>query len=197
MVEGLRETSEMLFALLEREGEEVGMENVVLGGLSQGAAAAVVAALLWIADGRILGGLVGLCARLPLAGRIMEALREGDQVEEDGVLFAVEEAEVDEEEVRRPITPLKKAAAALGEVIGFELPTASVSKATTEWDMLPLLLAHGIEDQTVPIQLGRQARDCFQEMGAEVEWLEQLGLGHWYSDEILAAIVPILERSGF
>ncbi len=41
----------MLHRLLEREVREVGGRNVVLGGLSQGCAAALVAGLLWRGEG--------------------------------------------------------------------------------------------------------------------------------------------------
>lgn len=87
MYPGLRETSLMLHRLLEREVREVGGQHVVLGGLSQGCAAALVAGLLW--RGEALGAVVGLCGWLPLAGRLMEVLEErsGDG---DGISFGGE-----------------------------------------------------------------------------------------------------------
>lgn len=85
----------MLHRLLEREVREVGGEHVVLGGLSQGCAAALVAGLLW--RGEALGAVVGLCGWLPLAGRLMEVLEErsGDGDDDgdgdgDGISFGGE-----------------------------------------------------------------------------------------------------------
>lgn len=83
----------MLHRLLEREVREVGGEHVVLGGLSQGCAAALVAGLLW--RGEALGAVVGLCGWLPLAGRLMEVLEErsgdgDDDGDGDGISFGGE-----------------------------------------------------------------------------------------------------------
>lgn len=83
----------MLHRLLEREVRVVGGEHVVLGGLSQGCAAALVAGLLW--RGEALGAVVGLCGWLPLAGRLMEVLEErsgdgDDDGDGDGISFGGE-----------------------------------------------------------------------------------------------------------
>lgn len=69
MYPGLKETSLMLHRLLEREVRELGAQNVVLGGLSQGCAAALVAGrdvgggsgVLWVvaAGGEVDGGVRG------------------------------------------------------------------------------------------------------------------------------------------
>lgn len=62
-IDGLRETSKYIHGLLKKEVELVGADNVVLGGLSQGCAASLVALLLW--DGEPLAGMVGMCGWLP------------------------------------------------------------------------------------------------------------------------------------
>jgi hypothetical protein len=57
----LQETTKYLHTLIKRQIELVpgGSCSVVLGGLSQGCAAALVAALLW--EGDDLGAMVGMC----------------------------------------------------------------------------------------------------------------------------------------
>lgn len=90
----------MLHRLLEREVQEVGEKNVVLGGLSQGCAAALVAGLLW--RGEALGAVVGLCGWLPLAGKLMEVLEKrswdgDDEGDGDGIAFGGEEEEDDDD----------------------------------------------------------------------------------------------------
>lgn len=65
---------------------------MVLGGLSQGCAAALVADLMW--RGEALGAVVGLCGWLPLAGRLMEVMEErsgdgdSDDDDRDGISLA-------------------------------------------------------------------------------------------------------------
>ena len=63
-IDGLKETSEWIHILMLREIERVGADNVVLGGLSQGCAASLIANILW--DGPSIAGVIGMCGWLPL-----------------------------------------------------------------------------------------------------------------------------------
>ena len=69
-IEGLRETSAFIHGLLREEIAIVGASNVVLGGLSQGCAAALIATLLW--DGEPLAPVFGMCGWLPYRGHMQE-----------------------------------------------------------------------------------------------------------------------------
>lgn len=60
------------------DGGGGGARNVVLGGFSQGAAASLVAGLLWRGEREALGGVVGLCAWLPYRRQLGSVLSCGD-----------------------------------------------------------------------------------------------------------------------
>ncbi|KAK3366115.1 Alpha/Beta hydrolase protein [Lasiosphaeria ovina] len=70
MVDGLQQTVGYLHGLVRREMALVGgAQNVVLGGLSQGCAASLVALLLW--DGEPLAAAVGMCGWLPFMSHLL------------------------------------------------------------------------------------------------------------------------------
>ena len=84
-IEGLRETTAFIHGLLREEIASVGAENVVLGGLSQGCAAALIATLLW--DGKPLAAVFGMCGWLPYRAHMQEiaetATEDADEEDED------------------------------------------------------------------------------------------------------------------
>lgn len=77
-VEGLKESIEMILSLVREEAELVGMERIILGGISQGCATAVMALLV---GGIGLGGFVGFSSWLPFQ----------EEIDGDGSLRAIKE----------------------------------------------------------------------------------------------------------
>lgn len=214
MYPGLNETSLMLHRLLEREVRELGAQNVVLGELSQGCAAALVAGLLW--RGETLGAVVGFCGWLPLAGRLMEVLEErsvngDDDRDGDGISFGGEEEDDNDdsdgggniEEKGGPFdvdTPALRAIKFLEDELNFPpfhpLPPfpSSSSNPTLPLQQTPVFLAHGSLDEKVPIDVGMQGRDCLRALGTGPEWMEEEGQGHWYSEKMLERLIGFLEE---
>ena len=84
-IQGLRETSQFIHGLLRREIALVGAENVVLGGLSQGCAAGLIAMLLWDRDP--LAAVFGMCGYLPFRKHLEGICRGPDEGAYDGVEF--------------------------------------------------------------------------------------------------------------
>jgi pimeloyl-ACP methyl ester carboxylesterase len=78
-ISGLGKTVRYLHDLVAQEAELVGgVQNVVLGGISQGCAASLVAALVWEGDDR-LGAVVGMCGWLPYLTQMQEVMQaQGD-----------------------------------------------------------------------------------------------------------------------
>lgn len=203
----------MLHRLLEREVREVGGEHVVLGGLSQGCAAALVAGLLW--RGEALGAVVGLCGWLPLAGRLMEVLEvrsgDGDDVDGDGISFGGEGEDYNDDRVAGENTeqkggtidvdtPALRAIKFLEDELDFppHLPppqsSTSSSHPTLCLQQTPVFLAHGSLDKKIPIDVGIQGRDCLRALGTRTEWMEEEGQGHWYSGKMLERLIRFLEQ---
>lgn len=103
--EGLRETSSFIHGLLEKEVEVVGAKNVVLGGLSQGCAASLVAMLLWQGDALAAG--LGMCGWLPYRKMMEDVVndeegkvtRSGDDNEGDDIFKRSSDDDEDDETV--------------------------------------------------------------------------------------------------
>ena len=186
--DGLRETSEFLHALVQGEVQRVGEGNVVLWGLSQGCAAALVAGLLWPGK-EGLGGVMGMCGWLPLRGRMEGVLDfwDGDGgVGPDDVFARAEDGGGGGD------------VSGIGKVVEYlreELDIAAdgdgdVSKLLG----IPMFLGHGTKDEKVPLALGREAAGLLRKVNLQVEYKEYEGLGHWYSGEMLRDIVLFIER---
>ena len=74
----------------------MGAENIILGGLSQGCAAALIATLLW--DGEPLAAVFGMCGWLPYRAHMQEiaepaAENAADEEDEDGPFAQTEAGE--------------------------------------------------------------------------------------------------------
>lgn len=188
---------------------------MVLGGLSQGCAAALVAGLMW--RGEALGAVVGLCGWLPLAGRLIEVMEErsgdgdSDDDDRDGISFGREEEDdnddrdggEDTQEMGGPIdidTSALHAIKFLGDELDFppHIPTppssSSSSHSTLPLQQTPVFLAHGSLDNKIPIDVGMQGRDCLRALGTEIEWMEEECQGHWYSGKISERLFGFLEQ---
>ena len=181
-IEGLRETSAFILGLLRREIEIVGRENVVLGGLSQGCAAMLIALLTWDGEEAPVSAAFGMCGWLPFRKQIEEAMgtdEESQDEEEHEDLFGKGEGGVSE-------TPYSQAIGFLREEL--EMPCT----LRTSFPRIPLFLFHGREDEKVPIRLGNDAARCLKSMEADVTFCEYEGLAHWYSSDMLGGLVEFL-----
>ena len=181
---GLRETTAYLHDLVRAEVAALGgsAADVVLGGLSQGCAAALVAVLLW--EGEPLGGFVGMCGRLPFAVRLGEQLGTGD---DGGAAEADDYDPFERDGEGSDLDPPARAVHWLREEL-------QLSSSSTRRDLggTRVFLGHGVEDDRVSVVLGRQASACLTKMGTDVSWREYEGLGHWYSGDMLRDMVRFL-----
>lgn len=218
MIEGLQQTTSFLHDLLRREATLVGgTQNVVVGGLSQGCAASLVGALLW--EGESLGAFVGMCGWLPYKGAIGAAAggRDigldspgNDQDVDDFNPFShspVGGGEGDFDPFDRPVSgqadytfklsyenitdPCARAILQLREEIELQ-DTVPFSSGGPSVTYTPVFLGHGTEDEKVPIQLGKRSAECLESLGIHTSWHEYQGLGHWYSEDMLADLVHFL-----
>ncbi|KAK4151564.1 alpha/beta-hydrolase [Chaetomidium leptoderma] len=201
-VPGLRETTTHVHDLLRAEIAIAGggaASRVVLGGLSQGCAAALVALLLW--EGPPLAGALGMCGWLPPAGKLAEEAAKG--VEDDPEEVEDEELDDDDDDI------FDRGDESEGEGYGpaaralqwfrdeLELPGADdrVKAAGSALLHTPIFLGHGVEDDRVNVVLGRDAAACLEGLGAQtVVWSEYEGLAHWYSGPMLRDIVEFLDK---
>ncbi|OBT51733.1 hypothetical protein VE04_08467 [Pseudogymnoascus sp. 24MN13] len=153
IIEAVGHLSSVLDYEIVRIGGDAG--KVVLGGISQGAAVGMWT-LLCGEKRETLGGFVGASTWLPFAGHIGEYVGKGGG-DSPGRDF-----------VESKMSHLRHLVASPREFRGV-LNT-------------PVFLGHGIDDEMVDIELGRQARKVLEQLGMEVEGKEYQGAeldGHW------------------
>ena len=197
-MDGLRETTSYIHGIIKREARILGgTENIVLGGLSQGCAASMVASLLW--DGDALGALVGMCGWLPLSRHLGDIMRgvSIDDEEIDGEEFNpfAEDEDDDgdgdsDEVVDEPRSNVERALAYLRE----ELDMSHDLPAELPLPRTPIFLGHGVLDKKVPVTLGEEMAACLDSMGAGLVWTRYDSLGHWYSPDMLRDIVGFVRK---
>jgi predicted esterase len=205
--DGLRETSSYLQKLLRSEVALVGAGNVVLGGLSQGCAASLVALLLW--DGEPLAAAVGMCGYLPYRKKMEEIIHEERRLtsagNEDGLDIIFQRASPDESSQSETVevqalatrttdsSPAREAVQFLRDEIEFSKTGAATRQPTKlRLSDMPVFLGHGTEDRKVETDLGRLAAGCLEAMDVDVSWKEYADLGHWYSDDMLRDLIIFL-----
>lgn len=175
--DGLRETSAFVHGLIAAEAQLVGVDHVVIGGLSQGCAAALHVLLNFHGPSPLLG-LIGMSGWLPFA----EILR--DETEGEDVFDAED-----------PQTNAQLNAANTARDIASLPPLALPKDQVPCFVHTPIFLGHGVYDQKVPMRLGAQAHDVMRALGCDVEWREY-NEGHWYKvpDEIDDLVVWLKKR---
>lgn len=179
-VDGLRETAAWIDELVRRESGAVGARNVVVGGLSQGCASALIWTLLW--SGERIKCVFGMSGWLPFR-HVIELYLPKDKMgakEEDQDMFERQD-ELEEDAYGAAVR-------ALCQELQLDLIEGQVGKGT------PIFLGHGMEDETVDMERGREAAQCLLGLGCDVQWMEYRDLEHWFHDEELMDIVRFVER---
>ena len=146
---GLQDAVRSLLRLIRREPQSVPLENVILGGISQGYA---TAALVLMALDRRLGGFVGLSGWMPFASRIEEAVTAGGGLDR--------------------LSPSRLATAAVRDILELEDEDIASGAAVGGWAQTIIFLAHETVDNVVACDLGRLARGVFEACGASPSWHE-------------------------
>lgn len=203
--DGLKETSEFITKLVIQEADAVGLQRVVIGGLSQGCAAALHILLSF--EGQIaMAGFVGMSGWLPFRETLDPSVMDAE--DEDGGnddIFGSDACDDAEELVepggvqgRRaagqrvvPLPELQRTAANTARDIA-SLPPLSAAQAVT-FSGTPVFLGHGRNDEKVSVELGRQARHALEALGCKVCWRDY-DEGHWYKvPEEIDDIVEFLQ----
>ena len=195
-IEGLRETTTFIHQLVRAEIDVVGAKNIVLGGLSQGGAASLIAHLLWTGESLAAGFI--MCGWLPFQKQMDEITRPtgtrttSNQVEDNGQLLKEENESTD----------VVGGSAGSQVTITFLRNQLGISGSSVESTRFqpqpPLFIGHGKLDKKVPLHLGREAASCLERIGISISIHEYENLAHWYSEELLSDIVNfVYEKSGW
>ncbi|KAG6040269.1 hypothetical protein E4U41_001106 [Claviceps citrina] len=190
---GMRPSMEYVRRLVQSEIRAVGGDSrrVVLAGLSQGCATALMSVLLWV--GEPLGAVVGLCGFIPICAHLV-AVFDGDydeaEEEEEGGDQGCDGDVFEREDGWSPRSPVQRVLDELRE----ETELEDVAEPShLGFSSTPVFLGHGTLDPRVGVSQALLAHELLQKMGmGELRTYE--GLGHWYSSEMLCHVVSFLRR---
>jgi len=163
---GLQESVEYIHRILDEEVTKLGgnAARVVLGGIGQGMAVALVAL---ICSPRPLGAFVGAMGWMPFSGKLTTYLEKGE-TEQAASFFRWALAHPPAEYKRHRRSSVK---------------ISDASKKTNRLSFGTLvLLGHGEDDQWISVRLGETARDILLRLGFQVLWKTYRGVegdGHW------------------
>ncbi len=174
MIPGLSESIQQILDIIEDEAQKVPLERIILGGISQGCATAILALL---SSGKKLGGFIGLCSWLPFKVQI-ESLPVGSKRDTENISLHIR-------------TILKMGA----KRSDFDLDVRKIADEThTDEDKLqtgfnnfsiqpdaktPIFLSHSKDDDTVPFAMGADLHKGMLSLDADVTWKEYEDGGHW------------------
>lgn len=205
---GLGRTVAYLHGLIAEEAALVGgAHNVVLGGISQGCAASLMASLLWEGEDG-LGGVVGMCGWLPYISQIRGQLKLGD--EHDGRSSAADkdsEEEAGFDPFDRSASPGRDAispgdidtggcvAAALDWLRGeLDMPRRQSAASHVLRSSIPAMMCHGQDDGKVEVSKGSEAAKFLSALGMGPLCFKGFaGVGHEFSAGMLFDIAMFIQ----
>lgn len=187
MSEGLQASVSYIHGLIKKEIQDVGTQNVVLWGLSQGCATSLSSLLTW--DGEPIAAVVGMCGWMPFANVMEEISKGGENEEDDEDPFARLDDEANNDD------PFTTTIESKGKSPKLDLPSKAIKFFRDEigkenttgmaFQKIPVFFGHGTDDENVNVELGRAAKRCLESLGSDVKMVEYEGLGHWYSADML------------
>ena len=213
-VEGLEETSCFLRGLVDEEARLLregnanangdGYGRVVIGGLSQGCAAAVFCLLGGFpslsngGDGETrqspVGGFIGMSGWLPFEREIAGLLNGESEAEEDDDDDPFSHDDEDEDDVPAHIKALNH----VRDILDLP-PLQSPPDPMVSYSETPVFLGHGAADPKVSVDLGRRMASILSDgFGMDVTWKAYEDFGHWYKvpDEIDDVVRFLKEKVG-
>lgn len=159
MIPGLGESIRQILNIITEEAQEVPIERIILGGISQGCATAI---LTLLSSGITLGGFIGWCSWLPFQKNI-ECLPNGCHTSKDDIA----------QHVRTILQiPAKENAKSDDNMTNLEGSPSSISRT-------PVFLAHSRDDEIVPFAQGQELRQTIELLGHDVIWKDYEDGGHW------------------
>jgi predicted esterase len=187
--DGLRESTKVVHGIINAEAAAVGVGNVIVGGLSQGAAQALHVLLSYDDGGKgSLGGYVGMSGWLPFHEELMglvsswpgNKLRAGD----DG------DSSVTDAGSHIPLNLRVQAVNFTRQSI-LRMPPLKPDQYPGSLKT-PIWLGHGAIDWTVKLEYGQQAATTMEKLGWDVTWKAYDDLEHWFAPYELEDIATFL-----
>lgn len=190
---GLLESIEQILVIIREEAESVPMERIILGGLSQGCAAAIYTLLF---SGLDLGGFIGWCGWLPFQ-RAIEDLAGGcighkheisRQIQ--NILRNPPTQDSTPSEPTKPVSNARESLPCVGtagsskdvKLNNLEPTRSNFFPDTQSAIKTPVFLAHSEDDLMVPFKLGNDLHQFLKSLGFGVTWKQYDDGGHWIDE---------------
>jgi predicted esterase len=197
--EGLHESAEFIHKIILQEVGLVGMQNVVLGGFSQGCAMDLhVLMSFQSSHERSLGGFFEMSGWLPFSKQLA-AISEGKDPESmDSAEDADENGEDDNpfDDKKPNENAIMSLAARAIHFVRQDVLDFSDTREKYDTVRVPIFLGHGELDEKVSVNLGKKAADTMTKLGWIVTWKSYGVLAHWYSPEELEDVARFVKEFG-
>ncbi len=195
-LEGLEESSREILDLISEESKLVPRANIILGGLSQGCAMALICLLAMDCP---IGGFIGMSGWLPFSHDMINLM--GVDASSTGGELCPSDDENPFAESDGPDQEHEDPAATVLSYVKDLISLDTTNEVAGGKSVLstPVFLGHGRLDEKVQFLLGEQASRTLRALGFQVDWREYREQGHWYMipDEIDDMVEFIGTRLGW
>ncbi|CZR67002.1 uncharacterized protein PAC_16901 [Phialocephala subalpina] len=161
MIPGLQESIGQILDIVKEEAKIVPMDRIILGGISQGCATAI---LTLLSSELELGGFIGLSSWLPFK----------EKTETIPTRFVNCDGKLS-----RHIKTILQMSSDTKDSDSLETSLNSLSISLRTVSKPPVFLAHSRDDETVPFTLGESLHEEIDRLGFDVTWKEYVDGGHW------------------
>lgn len=165
MIPGLQESIGDILDIVREESQIVPLDRIILGGISQGCATAI---LTLLSSGLQLGGFIGFCSWLPFKEQIEQLPTKS--INREG-------------EISRHIKTILQLSSATKDSEELETSLESLSISPKTVIKPPVFLAHSRDDETVPFTMGEGLNQEMTRLEFNVTWKEYMDGGHWIHAE--------------
>jgi lysophospholipase-2 len=169
MIPGLKESIGQILKIIKDEAQEIPLERIILGGISQGCATAI---LTLLSSGIDFGGFIGWCSWLPFQEKI-KCLPTGCLKNKDNVAQHIRTVlQMPTDENTKKDANIKKLEGTLSSLSLSATQNSSLTKT-------PVFMAHSRDDETVPFAQGEGLEQTIKFLGYDVIWKDYEDGGHW------------------
>ena len=169
IIPGLKESIGHILEIIKEEAQEIPLERIILGGISQGCATAI---LTLLSSGMDLGGFIGWCSWLPFQKKI-KCLPTGCLKSKYDVAQHIRTIlQMSTDENTKKDANIKE----LEETLSSLSLTATRTSSRTK---TPVFMAHSRDDETVPFAQGKGLEQTIKVLGHDVIWKDYEDGGHW------------------
>jgi predicted esterase len=195
-IDGLANNFWLVSNIIRTEAQELSLNKVFLGGISQGCAMALHVLLGFDASSQDprpqLGGFIGMSCWLPFQGAISDLISPDDQAGEDLAEHPFASESDDGVEIAKDDAVSTVARFIREDIMDISAPDPELLVCRRT----PIFLGHGNQDDVVELDHGKNAATSLQRLGFDVVWMIYDEQGHWFKEpQTIDDITIFLEKT--